>query len=59
LLEWRNDLVTRNEGLYVCGFGWEGIGLNDMIKAACTVSEQIIAAVPQDQEQAEVKKIYF
>lgn len=59
LLNWRNDLVNRNDGLYICGFGWEGIGLNDMIKTACSVSEQIISRNPQNQEQAEVKKVYF
>ena len=59
LLQWRNDLVGRNHGLYVCGFGWEGIGLNDMIKTACSVSETIISRAAQSQEQAEAKKIYF
>ena len=59
LLEWRNDLVRRNPGLYVCGFGWEGIGLNDMIKTACSVGETIISQTTQIQEQAEAKKVYF
>lgn len=59
LLNWRNDVVKENDGLYVCGFGWEGIGLNDMIKVACSVSGQIIANNPQTPEQAELKKIYF
>lgn len=59
LLNWRNGLVGKNRGLYVCGFGWEGIGLNDMIKAACSVSETIIAQQSQQQEEAEAKKIYF
>ena len=59
LLEWRNDLVRRNPGLYVCGFGWEGIGLNDMIKTACAIGDTIISRATQTQEQAEAKKIYF
>lgn len=59
LLQWRNDLVASNGGLYVCGFGWEGIGLNDMIKTACSVAETIISQAAQTQEQAEAKKIYF
>ena len=59
LLAWRNKLVADNDGLYVCGFGWEGIGLNDMIKTAWSISEQIIARTPQTQEAAEVKKVYF
>jgi oxygen-dependent protoporphyrinogen oxidase len=59
LLRQRNEIVGSNPGLYVCGFGWEGIGLNDMIKTACSVSEQIIADERQSQDQAEVKKVYF
>jgi oxygen-dependent protoporphyrinogen oxidase len=59
LVEWRNDLVRKNAGLYVCGFGWEGIGLNDMIKTACSVGETIISQTTQTQEQAEARKIYF
>lgn len=59
LLDWRNRLVGQNSGLYVCGFGWEGIGLNDMIKTACSVSETIISQQAQQQEQTEAKKIYF
>jgi oxygen-dependent protoporphyrinogen oxidase len=59
LLSWRNQLVQRYPGLYVCGFGWEGIGLNDMIKTARTVAEKVIAGTPQYQDQAEVKKVYF
>ena len=59
LLQWRNELVLKNPGLYVCGFGWEGIGLNDMIKTACSVGDTIISKELQTQEQAEAKKIYF
>jgi len=59
LLDWRNELVRGNPGLYICGFGWEGIGLNDMIKSACSVSEKIIAHDLQSPDQAQAKKIYF
>ena len=59
LLQWRNELVHKNPGLYVCGFGWEGIGLNDMIKSACLVGATILSKELQTQEQAEPKKIYF
>ena len=59
LLDWRNGLVSNHSGLYVCGFGWEGIGLNDMIKTACRVSDTIIDRGFQGQGQAEAKKIYF
>jgi len=59
LLSWRNELVTRHSGLYICGFGWEGIGLNDMIKTAGSVSERIVARSRQTQQRAEVRKVYF
>ncbi|MGI9538440.1 MAG: protoporphyrinogen oxidase, partial [Desulfocapsaceae bacterium] len=59
LLQWRHELVRKNPGLYVCGFGWEGIGLNDMIKTACLVGEKIISEELQTRELAEAKKVYF
>lgn len=59
LLQWRNELVHKNPGLFVCGFGWEGIGLNDMIKTAFSVGETIISETVQTPEQTEAKKIYF
>jgi oxygen-dependent protoporphyrinogen oxidase len=59
LLNWRQRLISDHSGLYVSGFGWEGIGLNDMIKAACSVSETIVSQRTQQQEEVEAKKIYF
>lgn len=60
LLKWRNKMMKEKEGLYVTGFGWEGIGLNDMIKTAFRVSEAIKQG-EQDggEENAELKKVYF
>jgi len=58
LLDWRNRLVTENPGLYVCGFGWEGIGINDMTKSARQVAAAIAAGVAAKGE-TEVKGIYF
>lgn len=59
LLRRRNALVQQQRGLYICGFGWEGIGLNDMIKTATTVADKIGSGSPQFQNQVEVKKVYF
>lgn len=59
LLHDRNALVRQHRGLYVCGFGWEGIGLNDMIKTATAVATRVAQARPQVQDEAEVKKVYF
>ena len=60
LLEWRNETVKKEKGLYITGFGWEGIGLNDMIKTAFRVSEAIKQGERDGgEENAEVKKVYF
>lgn len=60
LLKWRNTMMKEEKGLYVTGFGWEGIGLNDMIKTAFRVSEAIRQGEQDSGEKnAEVKKVYF
>lgn len=59
LLNWRNQLTREQQGLYIHGFGWDGIGLNDMIKHATRVAESILASSATGQEQPAVKGIYF
>jgi oxygen-dependent protoporphyrinogen oxidase len=58
LLAWRGRLEADNPGLFVCGFGWNGIGVNDMIKTAKSVATARLAGTSSEQA-AEVKKIYF
>ncbi len=58
LLAWRGRLLESNQGLYVCGFGWEGIGINDMTKSARQVAATI-AAGKAAKEETEVKGVYF
>ena len=58
LLAWRNRMVANNPGLYVCGFGWEGIGINDMTKSAQQVAAGISAGIAAKGE-TEVKGVYF
>ena len=58
LLAWRNSLIQNNHGLYVCGFGWEGIGINDMTKSARQIASAI-AAGTDSKGKAEVKGVYF
>jgi oxygen-dependent protoporphyrinogen oxidase len=58
LLAWRNRMVEKNRGLHICGFGWEGIGINDMIKSAREVAAAI-AAESTPAGETEVKGIYF
>ncbi len=60
LLQWRNDMMKKEKGLYITGFGWEGIGLNDMIKTAYRVAEAIKQGEQDGGEtDAAVKKVYF
>ena len=58
LLTWRNSLVNNNQGLYVCGFGWEGIGINDMTKSAKQVASAIAEGITA-KGKTEVKGVYF
>jgi oxygen-dependent protoporphyrinogen oxidase len=58
LLDWRTRLVGNNKGLYICGFGWEGIGINDMTKSAKQVAAAIVAGIAAERE-TEVKGVYF
>lgn len=59
LLARRDALTGAFPGLHVCGFGWEGIGLNDMMKTATRVAQALLEATASATGEAEVKKIYF
>ena len=59
LLAWREKLLTTHRGLHICGFGWDGIGLNDMMKHATWVSEAILRDNGTVRTSAELKGIYF
>ncbi len=59
LLEWRDTLVTQHPNLHVCGFGWEGIGLNDMMKSATKVANSVLAGELKRKDHAEIKPVYF
>jgi oxygen-dependent protoporphyrinogen oxidase len=60
LLKWRNTLIQNEKGLYLTGFGWDGIGLNEMIKTAFRVSESIRDGERDSGEQnPDLKKVYF
>lgn len=58
LLSWRRELEARNQGLHVCGFGWDGIGINEMIKSARQAAEAVCGA-GQGPDAPEVKPVYF
>lgn len=59
LLAWKDSLEQGTDGLHLCGFGWEGIGMNDMMQAAQTVAERIVRRVGGKRQQPEVRPVYF
>jgi protoporphyrinogen/coproporphyrinogen III oxidase len=58
LLGWRRELQKKMPGLAICGFGWEGIGINDMVKAAKEAA-RTVAGSKQPTAEAAVKPVYF
>ena len=58
LLAWRRNLLAAHPSLHICGFGWEGIGLNDMMKHATRVAEELLSPGRREAE-AELKGVYF
>jgi len=58
LLAWRKNLHDNDTTLHLCGFGWQGIGINDMHKEAWKVAKRILIGL-LDEENNEVKGVYF
>lgn len=58
LLAWRNTLHHDHANLHLCGFGWQGIGINDMVKEAKRMAERVTATAG-DGAGVEVKGVYF
>ncbi len=58
LLEWRKQLHASNDNLHLCGFGWQGIGINDMHKQAWEMAKRILAGYQEEKEE-DVKGVYF
>ena len=59
LLDWKNKTEGEHAGLHICGFGWNGIGINDMIKEARKVTDRVVLGATAGAGEAEVKKVYF
>ncbi len=59
LLKWREDVHLENESVHICGFGWKGIGINDMTKEAKKIATRVLAGISDKKEKEEVKGIYF
>jgi len=58
LLRWRSEVHAAYPDLHLCGFGWKGIGINDMIKEARRIAGTICTQTTA-QERTEVKGVYF
>lgn len=58
LLVWLKQVQDELPGLHVCGFGWHGIGINDMVKEAWRIAEKVAAGTGAAGE-VEVKPVYF
>ena len=58
LLKWRQALGSSHPSLHICGFGWQGIGMNDMTKEAKLAAIRI-ATEQQTDASTPVKGIYF
>lgn len=59
LLTWKDSLEQGLDGLHICGFGWEGIGMNDMMKTAKEVADRILHRVGGTRQTPEVRPVYF
>ena len=59
LLDWRQALSAAHPSLHLCGFGWKGIGINDMIKEAKLIATQLATTCRKPEEVIPVKGIYF
>lgn len=58
LLAWKRRLEQEHE-LIICGFGWEGIGMNEMIKTAKKAALIMAGGGNEHSEKKEVKPVYF
>jgi oxygen-dependent protoporphyrinogen oxidase len=59
LLAWREKFLATHPGVQIVGFGWEGIGLNDMMKCACRAAEAVLATSTGTQKGVDLKGVYF
>jgi len=58
LLNWKKNIQEKEKNLFICGFGWDGIGLNDMMKSGTRVAESILTSSDK-KYAAEIKGVYF
>ena len=60
LLKWRITLEAEQTGLSICGFGWEGIGMNEMMAVASEVAQKVVNRSKEEKKKKpEVRPVYF
>ncbi len=59
LLTWRNNLIEKFNSLQITGFGWDGIGMNEMIKAAQKTALTMLKHGQDNETEKEVRAVYF
>ncbi len=58
LLSWREAIEQNHPAIHICGFGWKGIGINDMTKEAKKITTEILAGMAE-KAAPEIKGVYF
>ncbi len=59
LLAYKEQIQKQYDGLHICGFGWEAIGINDMVKQAKTAANAAFKGRSADRQDPEAKPVYF
>ena len=59
LQAYKDRLEERFKGLFITGFGWMGIGINDMIKQAKAVADRLTIGDAEMGDTVKTKGIYF
>jgi oxygen-dependent protoporphyrinogen oxidase len=59
LNRWRESFIASQAGLAICGFGWDGIGVNDMVKHASRIANALLTTGKPVAAAPEIKGIYF
>lgn len=58
ILAWRRKFLGACPSLHICGFGWDGIGVNDMIKHATHIADDLLSPARRETG-VEIKGVYF
>jgi oxygen-dependent protoporphyrinogen oxidase len=60
LLVWRDAFENNYSKLYICGFGWDGVGMNEMVKSAKKTALKLVEGSEKVKEKSQgVKPVYF